>query len=279
MAQNVSQLFQDAEFRKKYYRKVGKNGERAWVIDGLRLAAQSNGFIGNEVVRLELPTKENNFTAVVVEVVKMLEGDQVRVYTGVGDANPKNCNSRTANALVRMADTRALARAFRNALMIDEPVYVDGDIYEDEEYEEEGPEEPEEFEEEEGEPEEEEFEEPPRRERVKAKVVARSRDEDEGDDWENVEDLESYFSDEGDEGDEFEESEGGEEEPEVEEEEAVDDLVDKINKYIKAGAISLDEARRLSIKITGEKNPRQATRERVEALLAEIKKRARTARG
>lgn len=279
MAQNVSQLFQDAEFRKKYYRKVGKNGERAWVIDGLRLAAQSNGFIGNEVVRLELPTKENNFTAVVVEVVKMLEGDQVRVYTGVGDANPKNCNSRTANALVRMADTRALARAFRNALMIDEPVYVDGDIYEDEEYEEEGPEESEEFEEEEGEPEEEEFEEPPRRARVKAKVVARSRDEDEGDDWENVEDLESYFSDEGDEGDEFEESEGGEEEPEVEEEEAVDDLVDKINKYIKAGAISLDEARRLSIKITGEKNPRQATRERVEALLAEIKKRARTARG
>lgn len=279
MAQNVSQLFQDAEFRKKYYRKVGKNGERAWVIDGLRLAAQSNGFIGNEVVRLELPTKENNFTAVVVEVVKMLEGDQVRVYTGVGDANPKNCNSRTANALVRMADTRALARAFRNALMIDEPVYVDGDIYEDEEYEEEGPEEPEELEEEEGEPEEEEFEEPPRRARVKAKVVARSRDEDEGDDWENVEDLESYFSDEGDEGDEFEESEGGEEEPEVEEEEAVDDLVDKINKYIKAGAISLDEARRLSIKITGEKNPRQATRERVEALLAEIKKRARTARG
>lgn len=278
MAQNVSQLFQDPEFRKKYYRKVGRNGERAWVIDGLRLAAQANGFIGNEVVRLELPTKENNFTAVVVEVVKMLEGDQVRVYTGVGDANPKNCNSRTANALVRMADTRALARAFRNALMIDEPVYVDGDIYEDEEeeYEEEGPEEPEE---EEGEPEEEEFEEPPRRARVKAKVVARSRDEDEDDDWENVEDLESYFSDEGDEGDEFEESEGGEEEPEVEEEEAVDDLVDEINKYIKADVISLDEARRLSIKITGKKNPRQATRERVEALLAEIKKRARAARG
>ena len=119
---------------------------------------------------------------------------------------------------------------------------------------------------------------------MKAKVVARSRDEDEGDDWENVEDLESYFSDEGDEGDEFEESEGGEEEPEAEEEveeeeETVDDLVDKINKYIEAGVISLDEARRLSIKITGKKNPRQATRERVEALLAEIKKRARAARG
>lgn len=264
MAQDVSHIFQDPAFRKKYYKVIRpKSGEKAWIFDGIRQVAQAHGFVGNEIVRLELPTEENDYTAVVVEVVRMLEDGEVRTYTGVGDANPKNCNKQTVNALIRMADTRALSRAFRNALMIDEPVYVDGDIYEEDGYEEE----PEE---------EEEAYEAPRRAAAKAKVVAKKKVQDDDDDsWEDVEDLESYFSDD----DDDEPGDAEDEEESADEEQGVDDLVDTINEYISSGVISLEKASRLSKKITGHANPRNASRERVEALLEEIERRARNGRG
>lgn len=39
-------------------------------------------------------------------------------FTGLGDANPRNVNARIAPHFVRMAETRALARALRAALDI-----------------------------------------------------------------------------------------------------------------------------------------------------------------
>lgn len=61
---------------------------------------------------VQLPTKENGETAIVLVRVSTSRG----VFSGIGDANPRNVNARIAPAFIRMAETRALARALRAAL-------------------------------------------------------------------------------------------------------------------------------------------------------------------
>ncbi|CAG1000035.1 hypothetical protein ARNL5_04022 [Anaerolineae bacterium] len=63
---------------------------------------------------VQSPTKENGETAIVVVLVVTQRG----AFTGLGDANPRNVNARIAPHFVRMAETRALARALRAALDI-----------------------------------------------------------------------------------------------------------------------------------------------------------------
>lgn len=68
--------------------------------------------IKTEVV--QAPHKENGETAIVVVRVLTQRG----AFTGLGDANPRNVNARIAPHFIRMAETRALARALRAALDI-----------------------------------------------------------------------------------------------------------------------------------------------------------------
>jgi hypothetical protein len=60
------------------------------------------------------PSKDNAETAIVVVLVVTQRG----AFTGLGDANPRNVNARIAPHFIRMAETRALARALRAALDI-----------------------------------------------------------------------------------------------------------------------------------------------------------------
>lgn len=61
---------------------------------------------------IQSPTKENGETAIVLVFVATSRGS----FTGLGDANPRNVNARIAPHFIRMAETRALARALRAAL-------------------------------------------------------------------------------------------------------------------------------------------------------------------
>lgn len=63
---------------------------------------------------VQSPSKDNGDTAVVVVLVVTQRG----AFTGLGDANPRNVNARIAPHFIRMAETRALARALRAALDI-----------------------------------------------------------------------------------------------------------------------------------------------------------------
>lgn len=63
---------------------------------------------------IQSPSKENGDTAIVVVLVVTQRG----TFTGLGDANPRNVNARIAPHHIRMAETRALARALRAALDI-----------------------------------------------------------------------------------------------------------------------------------------------------------------
>jgi hypothetical protein len=63
---------------------------------------------------LQAPTKENGDTAIVRVSITTGRG----TFTGIGDACPRNVNARIAPHLIRMAETRAEARAMRKAVNI-----------------------------------------------------------------------------------------------------------------------------------------------------------------
>jgi hypothetical protein len=58
-----------------------------------------------------MPTKENGNFAVCRATVMSKIGE---TYIDVGDANPGNCSSKVSKHLLRMASTRAIARALRS---------------------------------------------------------------------------------------------------------------------------------------------------------------------
>lgn len=63
---------------------------------------------------VQAPTKENGDNAIALVRVVTSRGS----FTGLGDANPRNVQPRVAPHFIRMAETRALARALRAALDI-----------------------------------------------------------------------------------------------------------------------------------------------------------------
>jgi hypothetical protein len=78
---------------------------------GLLDLGHQKGILKIEVEPMQLPTKENGHFAVCKALVVSSNGE---TFTDVGDANPENCNSRIAKHLLRMASTRAIARALRS---------------------------------------------------------------------------------------------------------------------------------------------------------------------
>jgi hypothetical protein len=78
---------------------------------GLLDYAHQIGISSIEVEPLQLPTKENgNFAICKATAVSKL-GES---FTDIGDANPTNCNAKVAKHLLRLASTRAIARALRS---------------------------------------------------------------------------------------------------------------------------------------------------------------------
>jgi hypothetical protein len=64
-----------------------------------------------DVELIQFPSDQNKQTAICKAVVQTLDGKK---FSDIGDANPMNCNSKVAKHLIRMASTRAKARAFRD---------------------------------------------------------------------------------------------------------------------------------------------------------------------
>ena len=60
---------------------------------------------------IQIPTSENQFTCIMKAVVSTEDG---KTFEGYGDANPQNVNSMISRHLIRMAETRAKARALRD---------------------------------------------------------------------------------------------------------------------------------------------------------------------
>ena len=78
---------------------------------GLLDLAHQKGILKIDVDAIQLPTKENDHMAICRAIVVSKSGE---VFSDVGDATPQNCHPRVAKHLLRMASTRAIARALRS---------------------------------------------------------------------------------------------------------------------------------------------------------------------
>jgi hypothetical protein len=78
---------------------------------GLLDLAHQKGILKIEVEALQFPEKENGNVAICKATVVSKMGE---TYSDLGDANPLNCSAKVAKHLLRMASTRAIARALRS---------------------------------------------------------------------------------------------------------------------------------------------------------------------
>ena len=98
---------------------ITKQGKSFCLYAGLLDAAHDKVLISISTALIQIPHEENEKTAICSATVKMLDGKSVeREFTGIGDASPSNVAPAMRNCLIRMAETRAKARALRDAVNI-----------------------------------------------------------------------------------------------------------------------------------------------------------------
>jgi hypothetical protein len=93
---------------------IERQGKRFVLYAGLLEEAHNRGLRSIETDLLQVPTKENGEIAIVKAVIRTEEGK----FAGIGDASPQNVNRAIAPHLIRMAETRAKARALRDAINV-----------------------------------------------------------------------------------------------------------------------------------------------------------------
>lgn len=100
---------------------IVQQGREYILSDGLLvgLVQLSRGFYDLATEIVQLPTAENAQTAVCTAKVTVFDpesGRVLRTATGIGDASPANVGRMVAIHCLRMAETRAVARALRHLL-------------------------------------------------------------------------------------------------------------------------------------------------------------------
>lgn len=94
---------------------MDRQGKDFVTFSGLLDAAHRAGLSSIVTTLLQAPNEANGNTTIVHATVTMKDGD---IFTGIGDANVGNVGKQIAPHAIRMAETRAKARALRDALNI-----------------------------------------------------------------------------------------------------------------------------------------------------------------
>ena len=102
------------EFRKRFVRRL--QGKDFILYGGLLELAREKGIRRLEAEIVQIPSPENGNYAVCSAT---LEGEDGSIYREVGDASPDNVNRNIAPHILRMAATRAKARALRDFTGVD----------------------------------------------------------------------------------------------------------------------------------------------------------------
>ena len=107
---------------------IDQHGRQHVLYAGLLDAAHELGLTGIETTLIQIPNAANGQQAICQAVVTLVDKDGVtRRFSGLADADPNNVNRMMASALVRMAETRAKARALRDAINLGELDIEGGD--------------------------------------------------------------------------------------------------------------------------------------------------------
>ncbi|CAN5913277.1 hypothetical protein BH23ACT11_BH23ACT11_17850 [soil metagenome] len=94
---------------------ITRQGKQYVLFAGLLDEAHSRGLRGIETELLQVPDDSNGHVAVVKATVEM---EDERHFSGIGDASPENVARNIIPHLLRMAETRAKARALRDAVNV-----------------------------------------------------------------------------------------------------------------------------------------------------------------
>src|SRR3712207_3615834 len=97
-----------------------RQGKQYVLFAGLLDEAHARGLKGIDTELLQVPTAENGNVAVVKATVEMSggQGQEGRTFSGIGDASPENVGRGIVPHIIRMAETRAKARALRDAVNV-----------------------------------------------------------------------------------------------------------------------------------------------------------------
>lgn len=98
---------------------IQRQGKDMVLYAGLLDLAHTKGLTGIDTELIQVPHEANGNTAIVKAVATLAgENGELRAYSGIGDAAPNNVAPPMRTALIRMAETRAKARALRDATNI-----------------------------------------------------------------------------------------------------------------------------------------------------------------
>lgn len=93
---------------------IERQGKRFVLYAGLLEEAHSRGLRSIETELLQIPAAGNGEVAIARAVVRTEDGK----FTGIGDASPQNVGRAISPHIIRMAETRAKARALRDAINV-----------------------------------------------------------------------------------------------------------------------------------------------------------------
>ncbi len=95
---------------------VERQGRSFVMYAGLLALAHERGLRSIETSLLQAPTTDNGNVAICSARVTLIADVAERSFSGIGDAAPNNVSQAMQSSLIRMAETRAKARALRDAV-------------------------------------------------------------------------------------------------------------------------------------------------------------------